>query len=88
MNPTQFIADLIRRLFARTPQFFKVIQIIGLLATVVVKLPEFLLQFGIHLSITEHPYDTIVATCGFTLAIVSQLTVSDQSKLKDSINRK
>lgn len=88
MTAVQFIADLIRRLFAKTPWFFKVVQVIGLLATVIVKAPDLLSSFGLHIAIAQDPYKTIIAAAGVVTAVVAQLTVADDSKLKGTINTK
>lgn len=88
MTPTQLLADLIRRLFAKTPQAFRYIQIVGLLATTLTKLPDFLVSLGIQVPVAQDPYKTIIMVAGIAMSVTSQLAVSDDSKLKSSINTK
>lgn len=88
MNLTQFLADLIRRLFAKTPKFFKIIQVLGTILAFLAKLPDFLNQVGVHVPVTEDPYKTIMIALGLAAAVVSQLAVADDSQLKSSINSK
>lgn len=83
----QFFIQLLHRIVAKTPWAFKVVQILGLIAAVVVKLPDFLSSVGYSVPVTEEPYKTIILTAGITATIISQLAVSDTSRLKDTINR-
>lgn len=88
MTLEQFIVDLIRRICAKTPAFYRVIQMIGLVATFIMKLPDILSSMGEAIPSAQEPYKTTITVAGITVALVSQLAVSDDSKLKGSINTK
>lgn len=87
MKIPQFLLEIIRRLVAKTPWAFKLVQLLGLITAVVIKLPDFLASVGYSVPVAEEPYKTIILTAGITATIISQLAVSDCSRLKDSINR-
>lgn len=88
MTLPQFLADLIRRIFAKTPKFFRYVQIAGLAIAFLTKLPDLLNQMNITVPVAEEPYKTILMVLGISSAVVSQLTVSEDSKLKGTINTK
>lgn len=88
MTIPQFIIDFVRRLFAKTPKFYQYIQTASLIVAFVVKLPDFLNQVGWTVPVTQEPYKTILLVASISAAFLSQLAVSDDSKLKDSINTK
>lgn len=88
MTLNQFIVDFVRRLFAKTPKFYQYVQAASLVVAFIVKLPDLLNQIGWKMPTTEEPYKTILMTAGIAAAVLSQLAVSDDSKLKQSINTK
>lgn len=88
MNLNQFIIDFVRRLCAKTPKFYQYIQTASLVVAFIAKLPDFLNQIGWQVPTTQEPYKAILMTAGIAAAVLAQLAVSDDSKLKGSINTK
>lgn len=88
MTLPQFFIDFVRRLFAKTPKFYQYIQTAALVVAFIVKLPDFLNQVGWTVPVTQEPYKDILLIASGIAAFLSQLAVSDDSKLKDSINTK
>lgn len=88
MTIPSFLTDLVRRFLSKTPTFFKYIQLLGLLATAVVKAPDLLHGMGVNISTITDPWKTIIAVAGLISAFISQLAVSDQARLKYAINTK
>lgn len=88
MTVNQFIIDLIRRFASKTPKFYQYVQTISLIVAFIAKIPDFANQIGWHVPVTQEPYKTIMITVGVVGAFLSQLAVSDDSKLKPTINTK
>lgn len=84
MTVPSFLTDIIRRLLAKTPLFFRIWQAIGLLATIIVKLPDYIPS----VPAAVEPYKTIIEVAGIVITIGAQLTVADTSIRKASINTK
>lgn len=88
MTVPQFFIDIWRRLCAKTPVFFKIWQVIGIISTLIVKAPDFLNSVGLNLPVTIEPYKTIITTAGIVIAFMSQFAVSTNSKLRGAIQTK
>ena len=82
-----FFAELIIRLFGKTPKFFKIVRTLGLVLTVITGLPAFLAAQGIEL---PAPIDAIasqvVAIASALGALVSQLTMTSEEKQKEGVS--
>ena len=76
-----FLAELIARLFGKTPAFFKTVQIITVLVAVITGLPTFLEQVGIDL---PEAWDSIVlkiiSVASLVGTFIAQLTLTTQEK--------
>ena len=87
-NITDFIVELLVRLFSKTPWFFKVVQIISAIALIVSGLPQLLAQAGV--SIPDAWIGTVsqvVSIASMVAIFLAQLTtttkVKAEEKLKD-----
>lgn len=89
MQVTDFLVDLVRRFLAKTPKFFKWVQVISLVAALVTGLPGFLETVGIalpeKLAVLQNK---VVAIAALVSAFVAQLAVSDSSATKKDLNFK
>ena len=70
----KFFSDLFKRLFAKSPLFFRIIQILAVVLAGIAKLPALLSDIGFPILIQE-PYATIVAACAAVAVFIAQLTV-------------
>jgi hypothetical protein len=81
-----FLAELVVRLFGKTPAFFKTLQIITVIVAVITGLPTFLTQVGIDL---PDAWDSIVlkiiSASSMVGAFISQLTLTTQEKEVEKI---
>jgi hypothetical protein len=78
---TDFMLELIIRLFSDTPWFFKVIRIIGSAVAVITGLPVLLSNAGIDLpDAIDAISSQVVAIAAIVGTIVSQLTVTTATK--------
>lgn len=76
----KFLAELIKRLFKKTPAFFKVVRAIGLILTVVAGLPALLESSGVVLpSAIAAIASKVLAIIGLVIAFIAQLTQVDPS---------
>lgn len=77
----QFIAELITRLFGKTPKFFKWIQIISLSITVITASLNALINSGYELPVTFNQLVLkVISICGIVATVISQLTVTTKDK--------
>ena len=78
-----FLSDLIKRLVAPTPQFFKIISTALAIVGVLTGLPAFLLSVGIELG---EPFNSIaskvISVLSWIGALLMQLTVTGEAKAK------
>jgi hypothetical protein len=83
---TDFISELLLRLFGKTPWFFKVVQVLAVLTALVTGLPAFLESAGIDLpgswDVVSNKVVSIAALVG---AFVAQLTVTTDVKKKENL---
>jgi len=81
-----FLAELILRLFGKTPQFFKIVQIVSIVVAAITGLPEFLIEIGLDL---PEAFDVIankvVAIAAIVSAFISQLTVTTTVKKEENL---
>lgn len=72
-----FFAELVGRLFSKTPAFFKVIQVVSTIVAVITGLPTILTSLSITLpsSITGLE-NNVVAICGLVSLFISSLPVA------------
>jgi hypothetical protein len=78
-----FLIELVRRLFASTPQFFVYCKWILVSTGVIVQLPVFLASVGLILPVQwAVQYANIVSVAAAVGAFVSQLTVKDIKNLE------
>jgi hypothetical protein len=86
--PTNFsipnwLIELIKRFFTKKPAFFKVLQIISGIATVLVGLPVWLESMGVSLPEAWQAIATeTVGWISLVITVIAQLT-TDTSKVKD-----
>lgn len=72
-----FFAELVGRLFSKTPAFFKVIQIVSTLVAVVTGLPTIITALGIPLPASiEGLENKVIAICGLVSLFISSLPVT------------
>lgn len=73
----KYVAELISRLFSKTPAFFKVIQVVSVLVTIVTGLPTILESVGITLPAPFSSLESkVVAIAGLVSLFISSLPVS------------
>lgn len=72
-----FFAELVGRLFSKTPAFFKVIQVVSTIVAIVTGLPSIITSLGITLpsSITGLE-NTVVSIAGLVALFISSLPVA------------
>lgn len=72
-----FFAELVGRLFSKTPAFFKVIQVVSTIVAVITGLPTILTSLNISLpaSITGLE-NNVIAICGLVSLFISSLPVT------------
>lgn len=75
--PIKFFAELVSRLFSKTPAFFKVIQVISTIVVVVTGLPGLLESIGITLPPALTALESkVVAIAGVVSLFISSLPVT------------
>lgn len=81
-----FLAELVLRLFGKTPQFFKIVQIVSIVVAAITGIPEFLIEIGLDL---PEAFDVIaskvVAIAAAVSAFISQLTVTTTVKKQENL---
>jgi hypothetical protein len=82
----KFFADILARFISPTPKFFKIMQIIVTVITVLIGLPAFLEDTGVAIpEAWEAISSSIVFYGGLIILFISQLTVTAESKPKLSL---
>jgi hypothetical protein len=82
----KFFADILARFISPTPKFFKMMQIIVTVITVLIGLPAFLEDRGVDVpEAWETISNNIVFYGGLLIIFISQLTVTAESKPKLSL---
>jgi hypothetical protein len=86
MSSTQqtwaFLKELIQRFFAKSPKFFKIIQVLSMLAFVVTGLPDLIAETGIVLpDYIVSIQNKVIAVASIVSFIISKLTVVDATQL-------
>ena len=72
----KFLAELVNRLFAKSPKFFRIIKVIAAILAIVTGLPGILESLGIHLPDTLAVLQNkVVSIAGLAAFFVSSLTV-------------
>ena len=83
---TDFLLELIIRLFSDTPWFFKVIRIIGSAVAVITGLPLLLANAGIDLpDAMDAISNQVVSIAAVVGTIVAQMTVTTDAKKKEHL---
>lgn len=86
MDITKFLSDFVKRLFAESPVFFKILRWISVIVALITGLPSFLEQLGIKL---PEQWDAVsskvVAIAALVGAFVAQLTVTESAKAEKGI---
>jgi hypothetical protein len=83
---TDFIKELLIRLFGKTPWFFKVVQVLAILTALVTGLPSFLESAGLDLPDSWDVISSkVVSIAALVGAFVSQLTVTTEVKKRDHL---
>jgi len=83
---TDFISELLLRLFGKTPWFFKVVQVLAVLTAVVTGLPSFLESAGLDLPESwDVVGNKVVSIASLVGAFVAQLTVTTDVKKKENL---
>jgi hypothetical protein len=81
-----FLAELVLRLFGKTPQFFKIVQVVSIVVAAVTGLPEFLNEIGLDLPESfDILANKVVAIAAIVAAFISQLTVTTDTKKQENI---
>ena len=81
-----FIAEMFTRMFGKTPWFFNVIKIIGVITALVTGLPEFLNDAGIILPDAWAAIGSkVVSIASLVATFIAQLTVTSEVKKKENI---
>lgn len=76
-----FAAELLTRLFGKTPKFFKIVQILSIVVTLLSGLPAYLQESGVILpEYLNAIASKVVAVCGIVATVIAQLTVTTQDK--------
>lgn len=81
----EFIAELVSRLGAKTPWFFRVVRALAIITALVTGLPAFLVANGVELpAAIQLVMSTAVSIASIVAAFIAQLTVTapEKSKLK------
>jgi hypothetical protein len=83
---TDFLLELLIRLFSDTPWFFRVIRIIGSSVAVITGLPLLLANAGIDLpDAIDAISSQVVSVAAIVGTIISQLTVTSAGKVKEHL---
>lgn len=83
---TDFLLELLIRLFSDTPWFFRVIRITGSSVAVITGLPLLLANAGIDLpDAIDAISSQVVSIAAIVGTIVSQLTVTSAGKVKEHL---
>lgn len=83
---TDFLLELLIRLFSDTPWFFKVIRVIGSSVAVITGLPLLLANAGIDLpDAIDAISSQVVSVAAIVGTIISQLTVTSAGKVKEHL---
>ena len=81
-----FIAELLTRLFGKTPWFFKVIQILSVVTAIVTGLPQFLTDAGIIIPDAWNAISSqVVSIASLVATFISQLAVTTSVKEEKNI---
>mgnify|MGYP001267613644 CR=1 FL=1 len=86
MNLGTFLSEIILRLFAKTPSFFKWVRNISLVLTVLIGLPAFLQESGIVLpEYWAAISNKVVGIATIVAAFIAQLTATPEEKEEKGI---
>lgn len=89
MQVTDFLVDLVKRFLAKSPKFFKWIQVISLVTALVTGLPDLLETVGIVLpekfAILQNK---AVAIAALVATFIAQLTVKEGESVKTELKFK
>ena len=81
-----FIAELLTRLFGKTPWFFKVVQILSVVTAIVTGLPQFLTDAGIIIPDAWNAISSqVVSIASLVATFISQLAVTTSVKEEKNI---
>lgn len=86
MNLGTFLNEIILRLFAKTPSFFRWVRNISLVLTVLIGLPAFLQESGIVLpEYLAAISNKVVGIATIVAAFIAQLTATNEAKEEKGI---
>lgn len=86
MNLGTFLNEIILRLFAKTPSFFRWVRNISLVLTVLIGLPAFLQESGIVLpEYLAAISNKVVGIATIVAAFIAQLTATPEAKEEKGI---
>lgn len=81
----QFLIELGQRFLSKTPKFFKIVRLLGIIAGIVTGIPALLESNGVILPDALLPISSkLVSICGWVVAFVAQLTTTDSGILNKS----
>ncbi len=82
----KFINELLIRFFTEKPQFFKIIQIIGIIAAMITGLPELIDQYCFEIPEGfELMTSKTIAVASLVATFVAQLTTTTKEKKKEGL---
>jgi hypothetical protein len=83
---TDFLLELLIRLFSDTPWFFKVIRIIGTVVAVITGLPLLLANAGVDLpDAVDAIANQVVSIAAIVGTIVAQMTATSEAKKSEHL---
>jgi hypothetical protein len=84
---SKFFIDLLKRLMADTPIFFKIIRTIGIVAAAVTLIPSWLEAIGVALPDSLHLIaNKVIGIAALVSAFVAQLTATEAAKKEKGID--
>lgn len=82
-NILTFFVEIVSRFAAKTPWFFKVVQVLAIVTAIVTGLPAFLTSVGIVLpEFLNSVMSTAVSISAIVAAFIAQLTVTSPEKIR------
>lgn len=82
----QFLAELIVRIFGKTPKFFKTLQLITIVIAIITGLPTFLAEAGVELpEAWNNVVLKIISISSMVSSVIAQLTLTTDDKVIEGI---
>jgi len=85
---TDFFKDVYTRFSSKSPLFFRIIQVISGIATLITGLPAIFEQVGIKFDTFPSPYRNTVMVASIVGLVISQLTMSTNSPKREDLKLK